>query len=146
MDEKEIQSLIDQLKAQGMDEEKIMDMYYDMFVDGKMDRKDLETLAGYLGYELDDDFKNDEHADPIDEKAEADKVDEEPKEELENISKEEAEDLKAMKPGESKEEFEEKVEDAKEDLEEADKHDEEAKDEKADEDEEWDEANKYFKV
>ena len=144
MDEKEIQSLIDQLKAQGMDDEKIMDMYYEMFVDGKMDREDLETLAGYLGYELDDDFKNDEHADPIEEDAE--KVDEEPEEALENISKEEAEDLKAMKPGESKEEFEEKVEDAKEDLEEAEKHDDEAKDEKSDEDKEWDEANKYFKV
>lgn len=144
MEREEIDSLVKQLKAQGLSDEEIMDTYYEAFTKGEMDRKDLEALAEHLGYELDDDFKNDEHPDPIAE--EADKVDEEPKKDLENISKEEAEDLKTMKPGESKEEFEDKVEDAKEDLEDAEKHDDEAKDEKVDEDKEWEEANKYFKA
>ena len=142
MEREEIDSLVKQLKAQGLSDEEIMDTYYEAFTKGEMDRKDLEVLAEHLGYELDDDFKNDEHPDPI----EADKVDEEPKEEEKELSEEEAEDLKAMKPGESKEEFEDRVEDAKDDLEEAEKHDEEAKEEKVDEDKEWEEANKYFKA
>lgn len=144
MDREEIDSLVKQLKAQGLSDEEIMDTYYEAFTKGEMDRKDLEVLAEHLGYELDDDFKNDEHPDPIAE--EADKVDEEPKEEEKQLSEDEAEDLKAMKPGESKEEFEDRVEDAKGDLEEAEKHDEEAKEEKVDEDKEWEEANKYFKA
>ena len=102
MENDEILSLIEQLKGQGMSDEEIMDVYYETFKKGEMDRKDLEVLAEALGYELTDDFKEDEHADPM------------AAPESGEISKEAAEDLKEIKPGESEEEFKEKVEEAKE--------------------------------
>lgn len=102
MDNDEILSLIDQLKAQGLEEEQIMEVFYDTFKDGKMDREDLETLASALGYELDDDFKNEPTPDPIDSMG------------AEGVTEEAAEDLKEIKPGESAEDFKEKIEAAKE--------------------------------
>lgn len=65
MNKEEMDSLISQLKASGLDEEKIMETFYETFQQGKMDRKDLEACANYLGYELTDEFKNDETPDPI---------------------------------------------------------------------------------
>lgn len=163
MDEKEIQSLIEQLKAQGLSEEEILDVYYEAFVKGEMDRKDLETLAGAMGYELDDDFKNDEHPDPIEEKG---------AEGAGELDEADLEAAKALEPGESKEEFEEKIEDMKEDetepegepapeeeseeVEETEETEEEAEPEtepeegeeegEESEEDEWEEANKYFRV
>lgn len=136
MDNEKIQSLISQLKGVGLGDEEILDVFYATFKKGKMDRKDLETLADSLGYELDDDFKEDKTPDPI-EGGEPD------------ITKEEAEDLKEIKPGESKEEFKEKVDEAKDEMEADadDKKEEEDHEEKSEEDkDEWEEANKYFKI
>ncbi len=138
MNNDEILSLIDQMKAQGLDEEKIMDSFYETFKEGKMDRKDLEALASALGYELVDDFKEDSTPDPIEGAAAA-----------EGISKEEAEDLKEIKPEESKEEFEEKVEEAKEDEPEIEEKEEEKVEEESEEkedseDDERKEAMKLF--
>lgn len=130
MDNEKIQSLIEQLKGVGLSDEEILDVFYAAFEKGKMDRKDLETLADSLGYELDDDFKNEKAPDPIAEGGEGG-----------DITKTEAEDLKEIKPGESKEEFKEKVDEAKDDIE-ADADDKKEEEEK----DEWDEANKYFKV
>lgn len=65
MNKEEIESLIKQLKAAGLDEEQIMETFFETFQDGKMDRKDLETLANFMGYELTDDFKEDSTPDPI---------------------------------------------------------------------------------
>lgn len=142
MDNEQIQSLISQLKAVGLEDEQIMDVFYEAFTKGKMDRKDLETLAESLGYELDDDFKAEPTPDPIEgDKPEGDAP--------------EAEDLKEIKPGESVEEFKDKIEEAKEDgegeveekeEEKEESHDDEDTDEGEEEDEEWDEANKYFKI
>lgn len=137
MNNDEILSLIDQMKAQGLDEEKIMDSFYETFKEGKMDRKDLEALASALGYELVDDFKEDSTPDPIEGAA------------AEGISKEEAEDLKEIKPEESKEEFEEKVEEAKEDEPEIEEKEEEKVEEESEEkedseDDERKEAMKLF--
>ena len=101
MNSEEIQSLIEQLKAQGLSEEDIMEIFFQTFTEGKMDRKDLETLADAMGYELTDEFKNDETPDPIEEA---------PAEGLEGLTKEEVEDAKEIEPGESKEEFKEKLE------------------------------------
>jgi hypothetical protein len=139
MNNDEILSLIDQMKAQGLDEEKIMDSFYETFKRGEMDRKDLETLASALGYELVDDFKEDSTPDPIEGEAPA----------AEGISKEEAEDLKEIKPEESKEEFEEKVEEAKEGEPEVEEKEEEKVEEKSEEkedseDDERKEAMKLF--
>ena len=105
MNGEEIKSLISQLKAAGLDEEQIMDVFYETFEKGEMDRKDLETLANAMGYELTDEFKNEPSKDPIEtgisEAAEG------------GISKEEAEAAKALEPGETSEEFEEKIEEMK---------------------------------
>lgn len=72
MNREEIEELIRQLKAAGLDEEKIMEVFYAAFEEGKMDRKDLETLTNAMGYELTDDFKNDETPDPIASESEED--------------------------------------------------------------------------
>ena len=137
MENDEILSLIEQLKGQGMSDEEIMDVYYETFKKGEMDRKDLEVLAEALGYELTDDFKEDEHADPM------------AAPESGEISKEDAEDLKEIKPGESEEEFKEKVEEAKEGAPEAEDKAEDtapqAEEEKEDDEEsERKEAMKLF--
>lgn len=65
MNNEEIQSLINQLKATGKSDEEIMGVFYDAFTNGDMDRADLETLANAMGYELTDDFKNEAAPDPI---------------------------------------------------------------------------------
>ncbi len=77
MNEKEINQLINQLRIQLCNEpslkgkgpdaidEAIMDIFFEAFTQGEMDRKDLEVLANYLGYELDEEFKNDPTPDPI---------------------------------------------------------------------------------
>ena len=97
MDRTEMESLVKQLKAAGLTEEQIMETFYETFQDGKMDRKDLEACAEFMGYELTDDFKNDQTPDPIANGGEG-------------ITKEEAEAAKEIKPGESVEEFKEAVE------------------------------------
>lgn len=141
MNEEQIKSLVDQLKAAGLEEEDIMDVFYSTFTKGKMDRKDLETLANYMGYELTDDFKNDPTPDPI-----------ESQEDGEEISKEDLEDVKEIDEDETPEEFEEKIEDIKEgesvteDEDEDEDEDADDYDEDGDEDKEWEEAQKIFKI
>lgn len=138
MNEEEIKSLIEQLKAIGLDEDKIMDLFYTAFTEGKMDRKDLETLSEAMGYELTDDFKNDPQPDPIDAGAS----------EGEGISEEKAEEAKEIKPGESAEEFKDKL-----GIDDADNSDNDDTDDSesdnsddTDDDKEWDEAQKMFKI
>jgi len=136
MDENQIKALVDQLKATGLDEEDIMDVFYTTFSKGKMDRKDLETLAIYMGYELTDDFKNDPTPDPIEDGGEA------PEGEDESV----LEDAKALDEDESPEEFEEKIGDIKEGEYNDDEDEDEPEEDEEDEDEEWDKAQKLFKI
>ena len=139
MDNEKIQSLVEQLKGVGLSDEEILDVFYATFQKGKMDRKDLETLADSLGYELDDDFKADKTPDPIQQGGEN----------PEDITKSEAEDLKQIQPGESKEEFKDKIDEAKDEIESNidDKAEEDKEeDSEGDDDKEWEEANKYFKI
>lgn len=146
MNEEEIQSLIKQLKAAGLGDEEIMETFYETFENGEMDRKDLETLAEAMGYELTDDFKNDAQPDPM--AAPADEP-EAPAEggDAGDMSKEQLEDAKEINPGESVDEFkdklgvegEEKPEDKPEDK------PEESNDEDDDE-KGWAEAQKMFKI
>ena len=137
MDNEEIKSLIEQLKATGLGEEEIMDVFYKTFEKGKMDRKDLETLANEMGYELTDEFKNDEHLDPI---------------ETEGEETTDLDDAKELKPGETKDEFKDriddmdKVEDGDEVEGDDDSDDVEDKDDDENEEEEWKEAQKLFKI
>lgn len=137
MDNEEIKSLIEQLKATGLGEEEIMDVFYKTFEKGKMDRKDLETLANEMGYELTDEFKNDEHPDPI---------------ETEGEETTDLDDAKELKPGETKDEFKDRIEDmdtVEDDEVKGDESDDDEGD-KADDDEneeeEWKEAQKLFKI
>lgn len=129
MDKTEMNSLVNQLKAAGLTEEEIMDTFYATFQEGKMDRKDLEACANFMGYELTDDFKNDATPDPMSSPASGD-----------GITKEEAENAKEIKPGETADEFKDSIEteseDSKEDSEEEDS---------TDEDKEWEEVQKKFK-
>ena len=162
MNEEQIKSLIEQLKAQGLTEDEIMDVFYQTFTEGKMDRKDLEVLTEAMGYELTDDFKEDSTPDPI------------ASEGAEGISEASAEDLKEIKPGETPEEFEAKIDEAKEEgIGEEEKPEEPVAEEKGDEeevkeeveaeekdveadedagedeeseDEEWEKAQKLFKI
>ena len=152
MNSEEIQSLIEQLKAQGLSEEEIMDVFYQTFVDGEMDRKDLETLADAMGYELTDEFKNELTPDPINAEG------------AEGMSKEELEDAKEIEPGESAEEFKDKLEgeevegEAKEEEKEVaeageeenaePEEDDEAEEEVEEEDEyaDWEKSQKMFKI
>ena len=158
MNEEEIQSLIEQLKAQGLSEEEIMNVFYETFVQGKMDRKDLETLAEAMGYELTDDFKNEPTPDPIEANG------------AEGMSKEELEAAKEIAPNETKEEFQEKLEGGEGEPEAEEEEKSEAEGEKEaepsenedenkgeeapaeegekepSEEEEWEEAQKLFKI
>lgn len=122
MDKAEMDSLVSQLKAAGLTEEQIMETFFKTFQEGKMDRKDLEACAEYMGYELTDDFKNDQTPDPIN----SSKVGN-------GITKEEAEDAKEIKPGESPEEFEKATKKASEE------------EPKTDDEKEWEEVQKKFK-
>ena len=131
MDNEEIKSLIEQLKATGLGEEEIMDVFYKTFEKGKMDRKDLETLANEMGYELTDEFKNDEHPDPI---------------ETEGEETTDLDDAKELKPGETKDEFKDRIDDMDEVEGDEDSDDVDNKDDDENEEEEWKEAQKLFKI
>ena len=129
MDKTEMNSLVSQLKATGLTEEEIMDTFYAAFQEGKMDRKDLEACANFMGYELTDDFKNDATPDPMSSPNSGD-----------GITKEEAENAKEIKPGETAEEFKDSIETESEDSEKED-----SEEDSTDEDKEWEEVQKKFK-
>lgn len=130
MDKTEMNSLVSQLKATGLTEEEIMDTFYAAFQEGKMDRKDLEACANFMGYELTDDFKNDPTPDPMSSPNSGD-----------GITKEEAENAKEIKPGETAEEFKDSIETESEDSGKEDSEEEDS----TDEDKEWEEVQKKFK-
>lgn len=148
MNNEEIQSLIKQLKAAGLNDEEIMDTFYEGFQSGELDRNDLEALAEAMGYELTDDFKKDSQPDPI------------AAEGAEGATKEDLEAAKEIQPGETKEEFKEKIDetsqadegadeeqsDEDEVDEEEDAEEEAGEEENDDEEKGWEQAQKMFKI
>lgn len=141
MDKTEMESLVKQLKAAGLNDEQIMETFFETFTEGKMDRADLEACAEFMGYELTDEFKNDPTPDPIATPEGG-------------LTKEAAEEAKEIKPGESEEDFKESIEAAKDGESEEDEPEEgeiegdKAEDKPAEEeseDEEWEKAQKLFK-
>ena len=56
MDNEEFNKLCEELKAQGMNEEDILGTLLEMFKKGEIEVDDMEKLAGSLGYELTDEF------------------------------------------------------------------------------------------
>lgn len=134
MDNKEMESLVKQLKAAGLNDEMIMDTFFQTFQEGKMDRDDLEKCAEFLGYELTDEFKNDATPDPINAGGT----------EGDGITKEEAEQAKEIKPGENPEEFQEKIEGMADNKTDVENPKPEEQEKPADEDAEWEEVQKKF--
>lgn len=126
-DADQTENLIGQLKAQGVSDDGMMDLFYKSFTEGKIDRGQLESLANELGYELTDDFKNDPTPDPIAAGGEGGEV-----------TEGEAEAAKQLEPGESADDFKDRV------LGDGEGDDGDGlKD--GDDEEEWKEAQKYFK-
>lgn len=126
MDRNQIEELVKQLKAAGLDEEKIMDVFYEAFTEKKMGREDLETLANFMGYELTDDFKEETEKTEISDSG---------------VTKEELEDAKTVDKDESVEEFKKDTEELAEEMD--DKTEEK---EESDSDGEWKEAQKLFRL
>ena len=66
MNEKEIEQLIKQLKTQFKQRNKhsseeeiehcILDLFFQMYCENKMDRADLTTLTEFMGYEVDNEI------------------------------------------------------------------------------------------
>ena len=130
MDKTEMESLVKQLKAAGLDDEQIMETFFETFAEGKMDRADLEACAEFMGYELTDEFKSDQTPDPIATPEGG-------------LTKEAAEEAKQIEPGESEEEFKESIEAAKEGESEEKGDDKPAEEDS--EDEEWEKTQKLFR-
>lgn len=84
MDEKEFKETIDQLKAQGLKEEDIMELFYEMYKEGKMDKEDFKKSAVAIGYEVNEELLDKEDGE------EDDKV-----EEFEETEKDEKDDFEA---------------------------------------------------
>lgn len=109
----EAKEAIEELKAQGANDEEIAGSFYLMFVDGKLDLKQFEALVNVLGYHLSEEFlamseeeqkekgftKTDEAAEGVsDDTVEKSKDDEtNPVKKEDSEDKEETEEDKAMK-------------------------------------------------
>ena len=111
----EAREAIEELKAQGANEEEIAGSFYLMFVDGKLDLKQFEALVNVLGYHLSEEFlamseeeqkekgftKTEEAAEGVSddtvEKSKDDETNPVKKEETDEDKDEESEEDKAMK-------------------------------------------------
>ena len=56
MDTEEFVLLVSQMRGQGLDDEKIMHVLYQVFLRGDCDIKDYELMVNWLGYSLSDEF------------------------------------------------------------------------------------------
>lgn len=59
MDKKEFDLLVSQLHKQGLDDDKIMHVFYDTFTSHKCSLEDYEIMVQWLGYNLTDEFYKD---------------------------------------------------------------------------------------
>lgn len=108
MNAEEVKAKLDELKAQGLSEEEILDALYDMFLDGELSKEDLGKVIGTIGYELSPEFDAVDEDEPIDLKEKGEPVDAEIPE---DISKDEIEKAKEIPSAEGEEESEEPEED-----------------------------------
>jgi hypothetical protein len=153
MDNEEIRSTIEQIKAQVKakpenkdktdDEidEMILESFYKAYTDGKMTKEDLGGLAEMMGYEFTEEFDQDPAA--------ANEVNPEEGGEGEGeatpgATQEDLKEVRTMEPGESAEEFKDKIEEVKEGqhVDEDEGEPAPADDPKDDEDDEDDERKK----
>lgn len=113
----EAKEAIEELKAQGANEEEIAGSFYLMFVDGKLDVNQFNALVNLLGYHLSDEFlamseeeqkekgfaKTEEAAEGISD----DTVEKSKDDETNPVKKDEEEDEDEEEPEEKEEESEE---------------------------------------
>lgn len=140
MDFEELTKKIEELKAQGLEDEDILDIFYEAFVKQEMGPEDLAKAAGALGYEFSEEFKAELDKENVGENGNGNE------EVADGLTKEEVESVQEKKPGESDEEFKDKIEELNEGQDESSEKEEDEKDEKEDDDSEWEEAKKYFKL
>lgn len=99
MTRKQVENVINSLKAQGYSEEDILGSFYAMFADDKMSLEELEDIVKLLGYELNDEFKA---LSPEEQKTKG--YEEKEDEVKEGVTKEVVEDAKEITPNETKKE------------------------------------------
>ena len=133
--------MIEELKAEGFDEEQIVAGFYQLFIDGDVNVEQLGDLVQLVGWELTEEFKN---MSPEDQKTKG----WETSEDTSDVTKEENDEAKEFEPKENDGASEEKAEDGKEPEEkpEEDKKDESSEDENKNESEDDEEkrAKKLF--
>ena len=56
MNKKEFDALVKQMHEKGLDDDKIMQVLYEAFVNKTCDIDDYELMVKWLGYELNDEF------------------------------------------------------------------------------------------
>lgn len=59
MDKNEFDLLVLQMRSQGLGDDKIMHVLYQVFLRGDCDIKDYELMVNWLGYSLNDEFYKD---------------------------------------------------------------------------------------
>lgn len=89
MNNEEWLKLVEEFKAQGLEEKDILKYLYDLFLDGKIGKEDLSKLGGTLGYELSPEFLQDEKPSPIEAGGDVDTP---------NLTKEDIESAKEISP------------------------------------------------
>lgn len=117
MNYEEFKKLCEEFRAQGLKDEDILELVYQMFLNGDIDKEELSKLAGALGYEFTKEF--DEFT--SEKTSEGEAVDEEGK--PLGVSAEEIEKAKEVTEESEPEDFEKKI-DVDEDEEDEDDEDE----------------------
>lgn len=56
MEYEEFKELHEELNKKGWDDDKIMKMFYDQFITGKIDQSDFEIMTHWMGLTLTDEF------------------------------------------------------------------------------------------
>lgn len=115
MNAEEVKAKLDELKAQGLSEEEILDALYDMFLDGELSKEDLGKVIGTIGYELSPEFDAVDEDEPIDLKEKGVPVDAEVPEDVSKDEIEKAKEIPSTEGEEESEEPEEGLEDEEED-------------------------------
>lgn len=121
MSEQELKDFVDSLKEQGLNDEQILDIFFETFKSGELPIESLKSAAESMGYRLKGDFEKEASQGGGEEK---------------DLSKDQIEAAKEIKEGESEEDYKERVAEGE--------TAEESKESEDDEDSERKEAFKYL--
>lgn len=150
MDFDELMKKVDELRAQGMDDEDVLNIFYEAYKEDEMPLEDLEKCVKAIGYKFSDAFVSEI------ENAKKEAESQVPVEEAENedeskdgLTEKEVDEVKEIDPSETKEEFKEKIDDINEGKgvkEESKEPEEESEEEPEEEESEEDEKEKAMKM